>query len=249
MTVAAAAGCLSASASGFDLAGFRAADIPAANYALKASAPLQAGDDLVGVDMTLRIPFKALKKGMEHIAASVSGLTIIDPAAPVFSKAGEFLKISNIRVNCNGIVVVPVITAKPYLEGRDRMAVRILKVQVHASMTPDAATGANFRPVDNRAPVDPGPEINQEEIMVLVSDFLIESAYDAINEDLKERNIPMKAQQIVPMKYNKTDWTMRATVSSKVLDYFIHPGIVGEMHLTGFALGATGMVLTVQTAQ
>ncbi len=250
MTIAAALAAR-ASASDFSLDGFRAADIPAGGYSYKAAAPQPAGDDLIGVDMTVRVPFKALKKGVEHMAAGVSGLTIIDPAAPVFTKSGEFLKISNIRVDVNGIVTIPVITAKPYLESKDHVAVRIQKVQVHASLAPDAGTSPNFKPLgDSRADGDTcGTELNQEEIMIMVSNVLIQSAYDAINEDLREKKIPLKAQQVINMKYNPKDWTIRATVSAKIVDYFIPAGIVGEFHLTGVAMGATGLVLSVQTAQ
>ncbi|MCX5793741.1 MAG: hypothetical protein NTY45_16210 [Elusimicrobia bacterium] len=250
MTIAAALAAR-ASAAAFSLDGFRAADIPAGNYALTASAPKAEGDDLIGVDLTVRVPFKALKKGVEHMAAGVSGLTIIDPAAPVFTKSGEFLKISNIRVDVNGIVVTPVLTAKLYLENKDHVAVRIQKVQVHASLAPDAGTSPDFKPVgDSRAQGDTsGTELNQEEIMVMVSNVLIQSAYDAINEDLKEKKIPLKAQQVINMKYNPKDWTIRATVSAKIVDYFIPVGIVGEFHLTGVSMGPTGLVLNVQTAQ
>ena len=236
-----------ASAAELDLGGLRAENIPAGDYSLKAAAPRQAGDDLIGVDLTVRIPFKALKNGMRHMADAGTFLTIIDPAAAVAGGSGAFMKLSNIRVNCNGIIVVPVITLKPYLEGRDRLAIRVVKLQVHASMAPDPAAASHFTPLDNHAAPDTGPDMNQEELMALVMDALIQSTYAAMNADLKENNINMKAEQILSAKYDKTDWTLRATMSPKALEYFIHPGIIGKLHLTGFAMGPTGLVLAVRT--
>lgn len=224
-----------ASASEFDLTSFSAADVRSAMADVKAPAPQpQAGDDLVGLDMNVRIPFKTLKKAVNMVAASEKRLTVMDQNAPVIYKSGDFLKIGNIQVDANGIIVNPVLTLKPYLEGRDKFAVRVQRVQIHAAMEPSVKAVA--------------PAIDQEQIMVQVMDVMIKGVYSAVNDFLKKKQIPMKAQDVVKLSYDKTAWTLHAQVSSKIMGQFVPPGLVGDLHLTGFSFNEAGLVITVQTA-
>ena len=226
--------CGSAKASDFDLAALGLDEVRAIQADVKAPAPKPAADELIGVDMNIRVPYKTLKKATLMVAASEKRLTIINKDAPVMFKSGEFLKISNIHIDANGINVIPTLTLKPYLEARDRLAVRVQRIQLHASMEPSVKAA-------------PMPVINQEEIMVQVMDVLIKGVYSSLNNFLKEKQIPMKAEDVVKMQYNKADWTLRATVSSKIIGQFIPPGLVGELHLTGFSFNDSGLVLNIQT--
>lgn len=234
ITAAALLLCGGAKASEFDLAGLDLADVRAIQADVKAPAPKPVADELIGVDMNIRVPYKTLKRATLMVAASEKRLTIINKDAPVVFKSGEFLKISNIHINANGIEVIPTLTLKPYLEAKDRLAVRVQRIQLHASMEPSVKAA-------------PMPVINQEEIMVQVMDVMIKGVYSALNDFLKKKQIPMKAEDVVKMQYNKADWTLRATVSSKIIGQFVPPGLLGELHLTGFAFNDSGLVLNIQT--
>jgi len=225
-----------AMASDFNLSGLDVADIKASQASVNVPAPKAASDDMIGMDMAVRIPFKTLKKAVALVAASEKRLTIIDQAAPVIFKSGEFLKISNIMVDANGITVVPTLTIKPYLEGPDRIALRIQRIQLHAAMEPSMKAA-------------PMAAFNQEEIMAQVMDVMIKGVYAAVNEKLKVKQIPMKAEDVIKMKYDKAAWTLRATVSSKILGQFIPAGLVAPIHLTGFSFSDTGIAIRVQTAE
>ncbi|OGR53339.1 MAG: hypothetical protein A2049_07980 [Elusimicrobia bacterium GWA2_62_23] len=236
MLIAAAALLLggSAKASDFGLAALNVEDIRAIQADVKAPALKPVADELIGVDMNIRVPYKTLKKATLMVAASEKRLTIINKDAPVIFKSGEFLKISNIHINANGIEVIPTLTLKPYLEAKDRLAVRVQRIQLHASMEPSVKAA-------------PMPVINQEEIMAQVMDVLVKGVYSSLNNFLKEKQIPMKAEDVVRMQYNKADWTLRATVSSRIIGQFVPPGLVGELHLTGFSFNDSGLVLNIQT--
>lgn len=228
--------CGRAMASDFDLASVSADDVRAVQAGLKAPVPAPSADDMVGVDLGIRIPYKTLKKAVLMVAASDKRLTVIDQDAPVMSKSGEFLRVTNIRVNQGGIIVQPTLTLKPYLEATDKLALRIQRVQLHAAMEPDVKA----------MPVGP---INQEEVMVQVMDVAIKGVYSAVNDFLKKKQIPMKAEEVIKMSYDKTAWTLRATLSSKIINQFVPPGLVGELHLTGFTVGDNGITLKIQTPQ
>ena len=235
-------------AADFDLSGLNAADIRSSQADIKVPAAQMEADEVIGVDLSIRVPFKILKKAVTMAAASEKCLTIIDPAAPVVSKSGEFLKISNITVDANGIIVQPTLTLKPFLEGRDKLAIRIQKIQVHASMAPDAASsGARTTGSPIRADAGNGQAINQEQLMAQVMDVMIKSAYSALNAKLKVEHPMIKAEDILTLKYDKASWTLRATFSSKVLRELVPAGLVGDLHLTGFTFNDTGLVLKIQT--
>lgn len=229
---------LAGNAAAFDLEGVSAADLRAAqpDFRAPAAAQARAGDDLIGVDMNIRVPFATVKKGVEMVAKSEPRLAIIDKSAPVAFKYGEFLRLSNIRVDQGGIVVVPSLTLKPYFNGTDKLAIRIQRVQLHASMEPSvkAAPAANA--------------ISEEQVMVQVMDVLIKGVYSSVNDFLKKKQIPMRAEDVIKMNYDKAAWTLHAQVSSKIMGQFIPSGLMGELHLTGFSFDEKGLNLQLRTA-
>lgn len=237
ITLAAALSCGgNAIASDFDLSSLSVADIKASQASVKVpAAPRPPADELIGMDMNIRVPFKMLNNSVTAVTATEKRLTIINKGAPVIFKSGEFLKIGNIRVDANGIIVVPTLTLRPYLEGRDKLAIRIQRVQLHASMEPSLKAAPSA--------------MTEEQVMEQVMDMLVKGIYSSLNEKLKAKKIKMKAEEVVALKYNKADWTLRATVSSKILREFVPAGLVGELHLTGFSFSDAGLTLKIQTAE
>ncbi len=236
MTLAALLSCGgSAAASDFDLSSLNATDIKASQASIKVPAPQVEADELLGLDMNIRVPFKMLKNSMEEMAVSEKRLTIIDKSAPVIFKSGEFLKVSNIKIDQGGIVIIPTLTLKPFLEGRDKLAIRVQKIQLHASMEPSARVAE--------------PAMTDEQVTVQIMDVLIKAVYSSLDARLKDKNIPLKAQDLVKLSYDKAAWTLRATVNSKIIRMFMPADMMGDLHLTGFAFNETGLTLKLQTAE
>jgi len=239
MTLAAILSCGGkALASDFDLSSLNVSDIRASQADIKAPAAQAQqldGDDLIGIDLSIRVPFKMINRDVAQVAASEKRLTINDKSAPVVFKSGEFLKVSNITVDANGIIVVPTLTLKPYFEGRDKLAIRVQKIQLHASMEPSVKS----------APA----AIDQEEIMEQVMDVMIKGVYSAINAKLHAEHPMVKAEDFIVLKYDKAAWTLHAAISPKGLHNFIPAGIIGDLHLTGFTLTDSGLALKIQTAE
>jgi hypothetical protein len=224
------------SAQAFDLNGLSAADIRASQSGFRAPAPqLKAEDDMIGVDLNVRIPFATLKKAAGLVAEKEPRLSILDKNAPIAFKSGEFMRITNLRFNQGGIIVDPTLTLKPYLAATDKLAIRIQKIKLHAVMEPSVKA----------AP----PQISEEQIMEQVMDVLIKGVYTAVDDFLKKKQLPMKAQDVVNMRYDKASWTLFAEISSKGIHQLIHTDLMGELHLTGFSFNDKGLVLTIQTAE
>lgn len=229
---------LSGNAAAFDLAGLGADDIRASQADLRAPAPqAQPAGDLIGIDLNVRIPFATVKKGVEMVAKSEPRLTIVDRNAPVMFKYGEFVRVTNLRFDQGGIIVLPTLTLKPYFVGTDKFAVRVQRVSMHASMEPSVKAAPAMQ------------QVSEEQVMEQVMDALIKGTHAAVGDFLKKKQIPMKAEDVVKLRYDKAAWTLHAQLSSKVLAHFVPAGLVGELHLTGFSFNDKGFVITVQTPE
>lgn len=222
-----AAGMLAApaAAGGFDLNSFSAGDVRAAvpNISVQAPAARTAEDELIGVDASIRVPFKAIQKAVGEIRQ----ITIMDKSAPVVSKAGDFLKISNIRLDINGIIAEPTLTLKPYFEGKDKLALRIQRIQLHAVMMPDKSRAAAQ------------PQLTQEDMMEQIMAAVTKGIIDALNARFAAKQTPLKAEDILSFRYDKTAWTLHTALSAKFVQSYLPHGLFGDIHLTGFSFNDT----------
>ncbi len=230
-----------AAASGFNLDSLSLDEVraSAAGFAvpeLRAPAAPAEEDDAIGIDATVRIPFKALKKAVTQVAASEKRLTIVDPSAPVISKAGDFLKLSNIRLDINGIIAEPTLTLKPWFEGKDKLALRIQRIQLHASMMPDKSRAAAQ------------PQLSQEDLMEQAMAVMTKGIISALNARFAKQQIPLKAEDILIFKYDKAAWTLHTTISAKFVQSYLPHGLVGDIHLTGFSFDDSGIAVKFGTA-
>ena len=216
------------SVSAYDLRGIGFDTAPAPRPQAAEPAP----DRLVDVDFSINVSFKAIKKAVVTLAASDKLVSVIDPAAPVLERSGESLKVVNIRIDLDGIIVEPVITLKPYFEGKDRIAVRVQRVQLHAGMSPSSNLKGNLAAA---------PEFNKEDMMAEIINFLTGSLLNAFNASLIENQSPLKASDIVGFKYDKAAWTLHAVFSNTALKYYLPEWLVGDIHMTGFSLRDSGI--------
>jgi len=238
-----------ASASDFNLSSISAADLRGTEFkaapVARPQAPVSDSDDYIGLDLSIRVPFKALKKVMGMVAASDKDFSIIDPAAPVLERSGEFLKVENIRVNVNGIVVEPIVTLKPYFEGKDKIAIRVQRVQLHASMAPTPGHTGTPVALPN---TDPGqPEFNKEDMMSDIMGIITKGITDALDQSLIENQSPLRAKDMLVFKYDKMAWTLHTTVSAAALKRYLPAGLVGDVHMTGIGLSDSAFTVKFET--
>ena len=250
MALAAAFSCGgSAMAANFQLNGMSAGDIPALRDEITA-APVSSAfsDDTIGVDASIRIPFKVVKKGMVLAMASNKQLSIIDAEAPILVRSGEFLKIMNIRVDVNGILVEPVLTLKPYFEGKDKLAVKIQRIQLHVSMVPTPGRGSAQAPIPAAAD-GPDSDFNKEEMMASVVKAMTDGISGALNAALVANASPLRAADLVNFKYDKTAWILHAKVSTSAIKRYLPDGFMGDLHMTGLSFNDNSISIKFQTAQ
>ena len=240
----------SASASDFNLSSLSAGDLRGMEFKTapvsRPLAPKTDPDEFVGIDLSVRVPFKVIKKAVVMMAASNKDLSIIDPAAPVLERSGESLKVVNIRLNLNGIIIEPVVTLKPYFEGKDKFAILVQRVQLHASMAPSLSRKSKSGPVAVSASAAE-PEFNKEDMMADIINFLTGSLLNAFNASLIENQSPLKASDIVGFKYDKAAWTLHTVVSTAALKRYLPEGLAGDVHMTGFSLSDNAINIKFET--
>lgn len=237
-------------ASDFDLSGVKASGLGGRQAGVR-SAPVpraRAADDTIGLDAAIRVPYATIKKAVVLIAASDKDITIIDPAGPVVGRSGEFLKVINLRINLNGIVLEPVVTLKPYYEKKDTLAIRVHRVQVHASMVP--TPGGSSGPVAVPAPPAKGePEFDKEQLTADVVKVLTDGVTSALNDSLTANDSPLKASDLVTFRYDKKAWLLHVKVSAAAIKRYTPDGFMGDVHMNGFSMNNTGVSLRFQTAE
>ena len=236
-------------AGNFELGGLSASDIRGIQGEFKsAPAARTFGDETIGVDAAVRIPFKVLKKIMGMVAEADKQLTIIDASAPILSRSGDALKLTNIRVNLNGIIVDPTVTLKPYFEGQDRLAIKIQRVQVHVSMAPTPGRTSAQTPI--AAPVDGAEsDFDKSEMMASIVQVITDGISSSLAEALVANASPLKASEIINFKYDKKAWILHTRISTSTIKRYLPDGFMGDLHMTGLALSENSISIKFQTAE
>lgn len=249
LALAAALGCGGgAMAAEFDLAGLDADGVRGIPGVKAAPVNVADEDDTIGIDAAIRVPYKTIKKGMVLMAAANKQISIIDGSAPIMVRSGEFMKILNIRVNLGGIIAEPVITLKPYLEGRDKIAIKIQKIQLHVSMQP--TPGRSSAQATVAAPVQ-GTEadFNKEQMMADVMKAMTDGITGALNSSLAAGGSQLRAADIVNFKYDKETWILHTRISTSAIKRYLPGGYLGDLHLTGLAFNDSAISIKFQTVK
>jgi hypothetical protein len=207
-------------------------DIPMPNKALQDDS-----DDMIGLNLSIRIPYPAIKKAfLKATEAEIQNtkITIMDKKAPVIFKSGESLKINNIRVDIGGIIAEPELTFKPYGISRDVLGIKIERAKLHVSMMPDKSMA---------------PQLTQEEIMEKIINILMKTLMDELAKQLSTGNLPVKAEDIVTLSYDKAQWLLRGELHTEFVRNFLPPTLVGDVHFTGFSINDSAIMVNVGTGK
>ncbi|MEA3306809.1 MAG: hypothetical protein U9Q34_03390 [Elusimicrobiota bacterium] len=192
-------------------------------------------DDMIGVQLNLRVPFGAVKKAVKNMGKSENELSIIDGNSPVISKYGENLKIKNIRIDIGGIIVEPELVVKPYLEAKNLMAVKIQKIKIHASMEPSKS-------LNNQ-------QFTQEELMEKAMEAAIKGIMKSINKKFAAGNTNFKAEDMLEFKYDKAAWVLRAKINPDFIKQYVPAGLIGDVALTGFSFNDSAILIGIGTGK
>ncbi len=232
-TLVAAAGLTSAGfAEDFGLGNINAGDLKISADAVPAPSGFQpavtrAPNMAAAVlDLSLKLPFKALSSRL----ADLPGAQIkpIEPSEPVLFKEGDHITFSNVTVNYNGIEAEPTIKIKPFFEGNNKLAIKVVKIEADISFGPRRAM------------------LDKDGLMEMVMTKLSTGMLEAMDKAFAANKVPLKAKDVMAFSYDRTSWTLHATVSPGFIAPLM-PGLITNVHLTNFSFDEAGFSLSVKS--
>lgn len=176
------------------------------------------------LDLTIKLPFKALSQSIAEMP--MAQITPLDPAAPILFRQGDHIALSNITVNYNGIEVEPTILVKPFFEGKNKLAIKVVKIEASVAFGPKAA-------------------FDKDGLMEMVMTKLTASMLENIDKAFAKNKVPLRAADVIAFNYDRKAWILRANVTPSFIAPLL-PGLIPDINLTAFSFDDNGFSLSVK---
>ncbi len=240
LAVIAAAGLTTAVFAGdFSLGSVSVSDLKASQDSLQA-VPVPAQAELLGLtrspnmpapalDMTIKLPFKDLSARIADMPSMK--MQAIDPSTPILFRQGDHITFSNVTVDYNGIDAEPTIRIKPFFEGNNKLAIKVMSIDADISFGPKVIR-ANT--------------LDKDSLMELVMTNLTTSMLEAMDKAFAGNKVQLKAKDILSFSYDRKSWTLHATVAPGFVAPLL-PGLISNVTLTAFSFDDSGFALSVKS--
>ncbi|HNW45067.1 MAG TPA: hypothetical protein PKI19_11220 [Elusimicrobiales bacterium] len=201
----------------------------ATRMAVPVAKPIVMGEKSANLppalDMTIKLPFAALSQRIAEMP--LAQITAIDKASPILYRESDHITLSNINVNYNGIEVVPTLQIKPYFEGNNNLAIKVVKIETEIVFGPKAM-------------------LDKDGLMEMVMSKLTTGMTEAMDKAFAGNKVALKAADVISFKYDRKSWTLRATVVPTFVAPLL-PGLISDVSLSGFTFDDEGFALSVQS--
>jgi|GEM_PF-869672 len=177
-----------------------------------------------------------IRLSYKFLSDSISGVDLIskaDRSAPLFYKQGSNIVFKNAKINYFGIKLEPVITLRPYLEAKNRLAIKCVNIDSHLSMAPTRGGNANS---------------GADDLMQMLVTNIMSGVNESINKAFSVNKVPLKAEDILAFSYDKDTWVIHIALKPN----FIAPmmkGLFTSLSLDSFSFGADGIQLGCSAGQ
>jgi hypothetical protein len=221
----------------FDLNSLSAADLKASQQTLAMEVPapqeLETMDKspnmpAPALDMTIKLPFKALSQRVAELPQAK--ILPIDASAPILFRQGDHIAFSNVTVNYNGVDAEPTILIKPYFEGENKLAIKVMKVEADIAFGPKAL----------------GAGLDKDALMEMVMTSLTTGMLEAMDKAFIGNKVPLRARDVLAFSYDRRSWTLHAAVTPGFVAPLL-PNLIGNVTLSNFTFDDAGFALSVRT--
>lgn len=235
--IAAAGLTASAFAEDFNLNSLNVADMKASEQAVDMDVP--APEELASVtkspnmpapalDMTIKLPFKALSQRVAELPQA--RIQPIDPSAPILFRQGDHIAFSNVTVDYNGIEAEPTILIKPFFEGNNKLAIKVMKVEADIAFGPKSV----------------GPQLDKNGLMEMVMNSLTAGMLGAMDKAFAANKVQLRARDVLVFSYDRKSWTLHAAVTPGFVAPLL-PGLISNVTLSNFSFDDSGFALSVKS--
>lgn len=181
------------------------------------------------LDMTIKLSFKSLSSRLSELPGIK--MLPINSAAPILFRQGDHIAFSNVAVDYNGIEVEPTILIKPFFEGENKLAIKVMKVEAQIAFGPKAAFGA---------------QLDKDGLMEMVMTNLSAGMLEAMDKAFAKNKVAMKAKDVLNFTYDRKSWTLRAAVTPGFVAPLL-PGLISDISLSNFSFDESGFALSVKS--
>ena len=187
-----------------------------------------------GLDVSLKLPFAALNRKLSELTGEAMqpgvAFQISDPTAPVFSRSGEHVVLQNLIFDLGGIEVVPTATLKPWFEGVNRLAIKVVNVEADIAFGPNKSL----------------PQIDKNELMAMAFEKVTAAVLASMNNAFAKNKVALRAEDVLAFAYDKPSWTLRVRINPTFIAPLL-PGLVRDINLTHFGLSDEGFSLSMKS--
>ena len=223
----------------FDLNSVSVSDLKSSQSSLQA-VPMPIPAELLGIekspnmpaaalDMSIKLPFKSLSARIAELPGIK--LQAINPGAPILSRQADHIAFTNVSVNYNGMEVEPTLLIKPFFEGNNKLAIKVMKVEADVAFGPKAAFGA---------------QMDKDGLMEMVMTNLTTAMLGSMDAAFQKNKVPLKAKDVLTFSYERKSWTLHAAVNPNFVAPLL-PGLISNISLTNFSFDDAGFALSVKS--
>jgi len=180
------------------------------------------------LDLSLKLPFKEINRRLVEL--NTTRIKPINPSEPILLSKNQSLVFENVIINYNGVEVNPYIVLKPYFEGKNKLAVKIQRVEIDVSFGPPKSKSLDFQ------------KINKNEIMALAIEEITKAVQQAMDEALTKNNVPLKAKDLLSFTYEKETWILHISINPTFISPLM-PGLVNNINLSAFNFDSGGFTI------
>ena len=177
------------------------------------------------LDMTIKLPFNSL--GQRLFGMTDIKITPIVASSPVLYRQGGNIAFGNVTVDYNGIIVEPTVLLKPYFEGSNRLAIKVVSVEA------DMVFG-------------PKEMIDKDGLVEMLMTKMTTSLLEAMDSAFAANKVSLRAGDVLRFAYDRKSWTLRAAVTPTFVAPLL-PGLISNVNLTAFTFDGLGFALSVRS--
>ncbi len=201
-----------------------ASSIDMPSFSMETVASLDRSPNMApALDLSLKLPFSELNKRLAAIDPAV-----LKPSSnlPILYKKGDLIHFENVMIKYGGVDVEPSIALKPYFISKNKLAVKVAKIEADISFGPSKSFN----------------QIDKNSLMEKASTAIMQAVISAMDEALAKNKVSLKAKDLISYSYDRTSWTLYFNINPNFISPLM-PGLVSSLNLNAFGFDEGGFYL------
>ncbi|NLI09827.1 MAG: hypothetical protein GX447_03605 [Elusimicrobia bacterium] len=175
------------------------------------------------LDISLKLPFLEINKRLKEINPS---LLRASSSLPILYKKGNSIFFENAVIKYGGVDVEPSIALRPYFIAKNKLAIKVEKVEADISFGPSKSFN----------------QIDKNSLMEKAALGIMEAVIKAMDDALLKNKVGLKAKDLISYSYDRSSWTLYFNINPSFISPLM-PGLVSSLNLNSFGFDEEGFYL------